>query len=177
MNEKFCSECGEALIPGAKFCPGCGRQLGGQTATAYVPPQAPVYTPPVVNQPPFQPPVMQNISKKQYRKICTDEKYLKGLKSNSIALYILTALNVLIAIGSNPWNLIDAGIYLVLTLGMHLGKSKGCAICILLYAIFCVGVTTATTGNVGGWLWLVIGISAVRNFSIADKEYKEIYGV
>ena len=175
MNEKFCSECGEALIPEAKFCPGCGRKLG-QTVTAYVPPQVPVYTPPVVNQPPFQPPVMQNISKKQYRKICTDEKYLKGLKSNSIALYILTVLNAVIAIGTNPWALIDTGIYLVLTLGMHLGKNKACAIGVLLYAIFCICVTMATTGNFGGWLWLVIAISAIRNFSIADKEYKELYG-
>ena len=120
---------------------------------------------------------MQNISKKQYRKICTDEKYLKGLKSNAIALYLLTALNVVIAIASNPWGLIDAGIYLVLTLGMHLGKSKACAIGVLLYAIFCVCVTMANTGNFGGWLWLVVAISAIRNFSIADKEYKQIYGV
>lgn len=175
MNQRFCSHCGEELVPGAKFCPGCGRVVG-QSIPTHDQPRTPVYTPPV-NQTPFQPPVAQQISKKQYRKVCTNEKYLKDLKSSAIALYILTALNAVLAFVGNIYGLIDVAIYLVLTLGMHKGKSKACAIGVLLYAIFSIVVVLAMDGTVGGWLWIIAAIGGIKAFSVADKEYEFLYHV
>ena len=73
-------------------------------------------------------------------------------------------------------NILWLEIAVVLALGMHLGKSKACAVGVLLYGIFCIAVTLATTGNVGGWLWIIAAISGIKAFSAADKEYDMIYG-
>ena len=123
-----------------------------------------------------QPPVMQRVTKAQYRKMCTNEKYLKDLKNSAILLYVLGGLAVLLALAGNTLGLLDAAIYVGLTLGMHLGKNKGCAIGILCYAIFSMVVMLALNGTAGGWLWLVGSIGAVKAFSVADKEYEERYG-
>jgi len=175
--EKYCAHCGESLVPGSKFCSGCGRPVGQNTASnRNTDSWNNSYQPPVEIQPPYQELVAQSMTKKEFRKSCTNEKYRKELKSSAIAMYILTAINVLVAIGTNPAALIDAAIYLALALGMHLGKSKACAVGVLIYAIFCIVVTLATTGNFGGWLWILAAISGIKAFGAADKEYDMVYG-
>lgn len=184
--EKYCSYCGAILTPGAKFCSGCGRSLNQQAAPRnQVPQNAGGYQSyganqggytPAANQNYYQPPMMQKPTKKEYRKICTNEKYRKDLKSSAIALYVLTVLNALIAIAANPGALLDTAIFLALTLGMHLGKSKGCAIGLLCFAIFSVVIMLISTGSLGGWLWVIAAIGGLRAFSAADKEYEAAYG-
>ena len=138
------------------------------------PVQNPIQQPPVYT--PVQPNVSQHVTKAQYRKMCTNEKYLKDLKTSAIILYVLTGFSALVAVAGNTAGLLDAAIYLGLTLGMHLGKNKGCAIGILCYAIFSMVVLLAVNGTAGGWLWLIGSIGAVKCFSIADKEYEARYG-
>ncbi|MBO7251704.1 MAG: zinc ribbon domain-containing protein [Oscillospiraceae bacterium] len=197
MNEKYCSNCGELLVPGSRFCTGCGRPVNQNAAPAYgqnggrqnsggynshngYNGNQNTYNTPAVQQnqyyQPYQAPVMQKMSKKEYRKVCTNEKYLKELKSNAIVLYVLVVINALIALAANPWMLLDAGINLVLTLGMHLGKRKGCAVGILVIAIASALISVAENGRMTGYLWIIAGIAALKAFSIADKEYESIYG-
>ena len=188
MTAIYCANCGEILVPGAKFCSGCGKPIankpapdqninswGGFPVTYGNSNQDDFFSAPVAQQPPFQA-APQPMSKKEFRKVCQNEKYRKDLKSSAIFLYILSVVNALVAIAANPVALVDTGIYLVLILGMHLGKRKGCAVGVLLYAIFCTVVTMATTGQFGGWLWLIAAIGAIKAFGIADKEYDMIYG-
>ena len=178
MTEKYCAHCGEILVPGSKFCSGCGRPVGQHAAPSQnTNSRSNVYQPPVEIQPPYQPPVVRSsMTKKEFRKTCTNETYRKELKSSAITMYVLTVINALVAIGTNPVALVDAAIFLVLALGMHLGKSKFCAVGVLLYGIFCIAVTLATTGNIGGWLWIIAAISGIKAFGTADKEYEMIYG-
>ena len=112
-----------------------------------------------------------SMTKKEYRKACTNPKYLKELKSAAIVGYILVGVEVVVALLANIWALADAVILLGLVLGMHLGKRKGCAIAILCYSIFNVVYFLLTTGQLSGWLWVIMGIYAMKAFSIADKEY------
>ncbi len=110
-------------------------------------------------------------SKKEYRKVCTNPKYLKDLKTAAIICYVLIGIEVALALFMNIWALVDALILLGLTLGMHLGKKKGCAIAILAYSIINVVYFLLTAGQLSGWLWIIAGIGAMKAFSIADKEY------
>ena len=183
MADKYCSQCGELLVPGAKYCPGCGREVGhGQSANAdtwNVIPAAPTvnqYTPSGAQvQSPAEIPVLQPMSKKQFRKVCTNEKYRKELKTSVITLYILTVINALVAVAVNPVGLVDAAINLGLTLGVHRGKSKACAVGILCYAIFCTLVKMVNGGGFTGWLWFIAAWGAIKAFKQADKEYDMIY--
>lgn len=201
---RYCPQCGEVLVPGAKFCPGCGKNIPQQSSQQnqasynaggynnYAPNNSyasnnsygsnnghPVnngaYNS-VPNQNYYRTPAVNKPTKKEYRKICTNEKYRKELKTSAIILYVLIVLNALLSIAANPVGLLDVGIYLVLTLCMHLNKSKGCAIGVLCYAIFCVVVTMISTGNFAGWLWLIAAMGGIKAFSIADKEYEATYG-
>lgn len=74
----------------------------------------------------------------------------------------------------SPFGLIDSVVFLALTLGMHLGKSKGCAIGMLVYAIFTVIAGLVAYGTFGGWLWIIAGVNALIVFNNADKRYKEL---
>lgn len=187
MTAKYCANCGESLVPGAKFCPSCGKPVVEESTPAQntntwngIPVtydqsgQNDFFNAPVAQQPPFQA-APQPMSKKEYRKVCQNEKYRKDLKSSAVAMYVLSVINALVAIAANPVALVDTGIYLVLILGMHLGKRKGCAVGVLLYAIFHTVVTMATTGQFGGWLWLIAAIGGIKAFGVADKEYDMIY--
>jgi len=183
MTEKFCSQCGERLVPGANFCSGCGRSIGRNTTTV---PAGSQHTntwnenPVTQNRPPLNSdsgqPVIRQPSKKEFRKICNNEKFRKDLKTNAIILYVLVGINTLVSVGTNPAGLIDAVIYLGLTLGMHLGKSKGCAVGVLCYAIVSTVIGLISTGNLVGWLWIIAAYGGIKAFSVADQEYDSIYG-
>ena len=83
-------------------------------------------------------------------------------------------LLLLFALLASPAALVDVAILLGLGLGMHLGKSKGCAICMLIYSIYSVVVNLITTGTFSGWLLLVLGIMAVQVFDKAEKRFKRL---
>ena len=200
VNRKFCTNCGAPLAQGMKFCNHCGTPVPQQAAPVRNAPQQsapnnysygsqPNYNQasrPAYNQSAQSTyhysaqqaaPVhaAEPMTKKQYRKTCTNPDYLKKVKSNAILIYVLVGLNVLLAFVTTPLAILDAVINLALALGMHLGKSKGCAVAILVYAILSMAMMLIS-GSMGGWLWLIAGIGAVKAFSVADKEYESIYG-
>lgn len=190
MAQKYCTQCGEILEPGSKFCTGCGRMVEQQTQsdpaayqqtgnwngtpTANEPYGMNSYGyPPVTNRPP----VTGSVTKREYRKLCTNGQYLKELKSSAIALYVLIGLNTVLALLTEPLGLIDVVIYLALTLGMHMGKSKGCAIAVLCYSVFNIVLTLIVSAKITGWLWIIAAIGAIRAFCVADREYESVYGI
>lgn len=193
-TRKFCNNCGAPLQPGVKFCTYCGTPVPQQAAPVRnTPPQQSAPNPynygtqPAANQgnqnsysyaaqnaAPVH--AAEPMTKAQYRKVCTEPKYRKSLKTNAIVMYVLAGLNLLLSIATNPFGLLEVAITLGLTLGMHLGKSKGCAIGLLVYGIVNIVILLVLNGSISGWLWLVLAISSLRAFSIADKEYESIYG-
>ena len=70
----------------------------------------------------------------------------------------------------NPFGIIDALILAAFALGMHLAKSKICAILILILSIVEVLLSLAS-GSFPFW-WLIAGVSAVITFNKIDKQYK-----
>lgn len=115
------------------------------------------------------------VTKKKYFKKYASESFYRNLRVTAIVGYVLCGISVLTAI-VNPFALVDVAIYLSLLLGMHLGKSKGCAIGVAAYAILGVVVNLVLNGVLVGWGWLIIGIYSLVIFNNAEKRYKSIYG-
>lgn len=109
---------------------------------------------------------------KDYRKNYASEPLKKSVKTWSIVAYILVGVNVVLALLVNPFALIDSALLLGLTLGIHLGKSKGCAIALLVYAIYNTVITLISSGSLGGWWWIAAAVSFLSAFKKIDDEYK-----
>ena len=116
-----------------------------------------------------------HMSKKEYLKSHAPEGFYKTIKTWAIVSYVLIAINVVMLI-FNPLGIFDIALMLGLTLGIHLKKSKGCAIALLIYGIFNFVVGIVINGAPMGILWLVAAIVYLVQFNKAEKEYKAIYG-
>lgn len=156
----FCPKCGAAWRPGTGYCPRCGYLEGEPLVGPEIPSDIPVGT---------------HVSKQEFLKKYAGESFYKNLKTTAIVGYVLCGIQLLMVF-LNPYSLIDLAICLGLTLGMHLGKSKGCAIGMIVYFGVCVLVTMLSGGSLGGWGWLIMGIYGVNIFNNAEKRYKELTG-
>ena len=163
----FCSGCGAQVPAGTPFCRNCGRPVGATGSGNNGGFGGPNGTTPI--------PVGQLVSKSDFRKNYAPAKFYKELKIISIIAYVLVGINVLLAF-VNPYILIDVALILGLTLGMHLGKSKGCAIGLLVYS--CINtLLTLAGGQLGGWWWILMSAYAIKIFADVDKQYKQTYGI
>ena len=143
---KFCTTCGAQLSDTASFCTSCGTAVSA--------------------------PVNRNISRDEYIKNHAEPKLAKELKTCAIICYVLLAINLAVAIFVNWFSLIDVVIYGALTLGMHLKKSKGCAIALLVVSVASTVINLVLTGSFTGWLWIIVSISTVVTFTKIDKAYE-----
>ena len=144
---KFCTHCGFQLDDSAAFCTSCGTNLVS--------------------------PINRNISREEYIQNHADPKHLKEIKTCAIIGYVLLAINLFVAIFVSWLSLIDVVVYGTLTLCMHLKKSKGCAIALLVISIISSLVALVITGSFTGYLWIILSICAVVAFRKLDKAYNE----
>ena len=136
----------------------------------FVPQEVPVFESQPAQPRQILPP---DITKKEYLKTYAGAEFQRQLKGAAIMGYVCAGINGALGL-LNPLALVDALILLSLTLGMHLGKSKGCAIAILVFSIISMILGLLSTGQIGGWLVLLCGIYGVVIFNKADKKYKEL---
>lgn len=170
FTNRFCTGCGKEIPAGTAFCTNCGQALSNQSTTQVPSVQQQVYQQ-YNAQTAGQPPQGQFISKRDYRNNYI-QSFKRDIKNISIACYILAGINAIISLIVNPLGITDSILLLGITLGMHLSKSKVCAIILLvfacleaLYGIIAIGMPTSI-------LWVIAGIWAVVTFNKADKEYK-----
>ncbi len=115
----------------------------------------------------------EEITKKIYFKKYASDMFYKNLKINAVIGYILCGIIGLTCL-ANPWNAIDLCIYLGLVLGMHLGKSKGCAIVLTIYAAFSAILILIMNGTIAGWAWLIVSIYSWILFRNEEKRYRSL---
>lgn len=113
-----------------------------------------------------------SISKAEYYKKYASDSFRKNMRITAIIGYVMCGI-VGLTVFVNIFGLIDLAILLGLTLGMHLGRSRGCAIGILVYSGASMILTLISSGTVGGWAWLAVGICALILFHNEDKRYYE----
>lgn len=159
--KRYCRHCGAPMTPGGAFCPGCGMSAQESAAPAQQLPEG--------------------ITKKEFIKHYAGDAFARQLRGAAILGYICAGLNAAVSMlsllnGTLPLGLVDSVIMLGLTLGMHLGKSKVCAILMLIYAVFTVVVGLVLSGTFSGWLWIVAGVYAVITFANVTKRYKKLTG-
>lgn len=120
-----------------------------------------------------QPPM----SKKEFFKHYAPSSFKKTILVTSIIAYVLVVIALFGVLAGNTWAILDVALTLGLSLGVHIAKSKGCAIALLIYGIFNVVISSLTLGMLAGWGWVVVPIVYLVAFSKAEKEYKAVYGV
>ena len=159
-----CPKCNAQIPENSQFCTNCGAATGASVQNAPLQ-NVPLRTEPVQEKP---------VDFKDFLTRFAPEEVRKSLRSASILAYACAGISAVanLVLGY-PLGLIDVAILLGLALGMHLGKSKICAILLLIAAVVEVAYTLAITGNFGGWLWILAGVSGVMAFAKADKMYKQ----
>lgn len=138
-----CSKCGQELENDALVCPFCGQAVSDEDRL-----QAQYGG--------------KELTKKEFLQLPA----MKSIKSNinfcGIAFYVLAAINFAAFFVASSLSLPWDGILLVLFgLGVHLGKSRVCAILSLVYAGFGMIAAMLASGRVTGYLILIVAIDAV----------------
>lgn len=190
----FCPKCEKEIVNESVNCPFCGESIAVQetvaetavpdaTAAAQVGnnyeemPQQPssagwgnpanVTANTVVDR--------KSVTKKEYIAKYAPANLKKNIKSAAIVCYVCVGISAIasFAILKNPLMLIDVAIYLGLTLGMHLGNSKVCAILLLIFSIIECVFSVIEFGAPSGWWLIIAGVSAVSTFNKLGKEYNK----
>lgn len=151
INKNFCDKCGSHITDGYKFCTECGSPI-------------------TVNQSISEEKI---ISRKEFIENIAPASIKKSIKTIAVLLYICAGLTFFAAIAIDPVGIIDAVVYLILALGMHLRKSCAFAIALLVLSCFEVLVSLIASGSLAGIAELIISIYAVVTFNKVNKLFKE----
>lgn len=167
----FCSACGAKLKNGAEFCTNCGApiengkffneplredQIGSSTFGNTVNTRVS--------------PIRQHIGRKEYINEYAPQSLKNDVRNVAIGCYVLVGLSAVLSIVINPVGIIESLLLLGLALGMHLGKSKVCAV--LIFALSIAEVLIGIIVGVSvGYLWPIVGIFALVTFNKIDKQY------
>ncbi len=175
-NSAFCNECGSRLPEGALFCTVCGRKCAkGETTVTSQTRQSPQNAFPQPNafgcnsENPV-PPSGYYVSRKEFIDKYAQPSLRRNITGIAILCYVCAGLTFIVSCLLNPFGIIDALVLAAFALGMHLAKSKVCAILILILSIIEFIVSIAFGATPPFW-WLAAGIAAVITFSKIDEQY------
>ena len=115
-----------------------------------------------------------NCTLKEYRKHYAPEGLRRNVQNLAMVGYLLGAVNL----GAGVWNMAPVGIaiaaaQLALTLGMHLNKSRLCAIGIMVIACGDLLLSFLTGGSLTTWGWVALGVCAISAFNGMDKAFRK----
>lgn len=172
----FCNGCGNQFPEGTLFCSVCGqrRTQVAPSATTQTH-QANHNNIPQPNTSNYNtenplPPSGYPVSRKEFINKYAQPSLKKNITSIAILCYVCAGLTFVVSCLLNPLGIIDALVLAAFALGMHLAKSKVCAILILILSIVEV-LISLVAGSFPFW-WLIAGISAVITFNKIEKQYK-----
>lgn len=102
---------------------------------------------------------------------------MKRVKGNITAsagfLYMCSVISFLLVVvlQHNLFAIVDVALVLGLALGIHLAYSRVCAIAVMVYAVFNLIVSIATTGRANGYLIVLAAVYAI----MATYQFKKNY--
>ena len=136
-----CTKCGTELESNALVCPFCGQAVSDQDIM-----QAQYGS--------------KQLTKEEFRELPAMKTCKSNINSCGIVLYVLGAINIGIQIylGGFP---IDGIVLILLGLGIHLGKSRICAILCTAYGAFNMIYMVMTTKRISGWWILLVAVYAL----------------
>lgn len=192
----ICQSCGRANELGAKFCKSCGAPLeSNETAQ-----QNNIYQQGAAYQ--SEPAYQQNngyqqnnpnnqygmpesmysgttrMTKKEFNECANIKTITKNITASAIIAYVIGVVTFIVnvVLAGNAAGILDVLIVVGLGLGVHLAKSRVCAVIIAAYSIFNCIYMLMLTGRPGGWLIIVCGVYAVIytfKYQKAWKKYQQ----
>lgn len=166
MSEQYCTNCGIQLTQGVAFCSNCGIALSNNKVQSNISYDKTSQ----IMRSQVQKPIL--VSRKDFVEKYAQPSYKRDVKNIAILCYVCAGINALIALAFYPIAIIDSLLLVGFTLGMHLGKSKLCAIFLLILSCIEMLAGIITSGAVSGFLWVIAGIWAVVTFNKIEKAYK-----
>ena len=149
----ICKSCGRANELGARFCKSCGAPLESdesmqqnntyqsenvcQQNNQYVMPES-MYS------------GTTRMTKKEFNECANIKSITKNITAAAIIAYVIGAITFIV-------NVVMAG----LGLGIHLAKSRACAVIITAYSIINFIYVILLSGMPGGWLIIVCGVYSI----------------
>lgn len=158
-----CPTCGTEVQPGQKYCPSCGT-----VQKADLPWGDPGAPSAAVGG--------REITRAEYWKDHASDKVRKTIWGSAILCYISAAVTAVFAVLASPLMFLDAAVVLALGLGIHLKRSRVCAVLLLVYALFSCVTVLMQTGRLGSWLIILAGVFAVIYTFQLEKEYRAFRG-
>lgn len=111
---------------------------------------------------------------KEYRKKYAPEHLRKNVQNLALVGYLLGVVNLAMGIwNGNVFQIAVAVVLLVLDLGLHLNKSKVCAVGILVCACLDLLLSAYTGGSATNWGWIALGFCAIGPINEMDKAFKK----
>lgn len=112
-------------------------------------------------------------TKKEFLKLPENKKIRKEINGAAIICYICAGITLLVSLATGSFSsIVDVVILVGLGLGIHLAKSKVCAIILTVYGAINMIIITAANGSLGGWLPLAAGIFALVYTIKLSKAWK-----
>ena len=168
----ICKSCGRANELGARFCKSCGAPLESnetaQQSNAYQ--QGTAYHQGDGCQQNNQYGMPESMyagttrmTKKEFNECANIKSITKNITAAAIIAYVIGAITFIVNVvmAGNIAGLLDVLIVVGLGLGIHLAKSRACAIIITAYSIFNLIYMLLHTGAPGGWLIIVCGVYSI----------------
>lgn len=116
---------------------------------------------------------METITKREFSVKYASRRDRRNVRAAAIVTYICAALNLLICfILKDYFMLLDVVLVVGLGLGVHLAKSRACAVVLLVYACISGIMASISTGQLSGWLLILAGVWAVIGTFNLHKDYQ-----
>jgi hypothetical protein len=117
-----------------------------------------------------------NCTLAEYRKKYAPEHLRKNVQTLAMVGYLLSAANLGMAIWNGNWiQMALAVVLLAMNVGLHLNKSKACAIGILVLACAQLLLAGYLGSSPANWGWIALGVCCVNPIKEMDRAFaKEI---
>ena len=154
--------CGSDQQDGAKFCGVCGAAFPAEPG-GYAPSAAPAAA---------------AETKKEFMNLPENAALKKQLVTSAVFCYVCAAINLAIVLltDSGYYPLIDVVLLVGLGLGIHLARSRVCAVILCAYGVINAVLGIAQDGKISGYLILLAGVYAVISTFRLDKQWKAYRG-
>ena len=115
-----------------------------------------------------------NCTRKEYRKKYAPEHLRKNVQALAVMGYVLSAANLAVGIWNGNWILAAVAVVLLaMNVGLHLNKSKVCAIGILVCACAQLLLASYIGSSPTSWGWIALGVCCVNPIKEMDKAFEK----
>lgn len=116
---------------------------------------------------------METLSKREFYARYANKRDKGNILVASILAYICAAITLAVGLlMQNYYILIDVVLIIGLTLGIQIGKSRACAVILLVYSCISTLLGLINTGKVTGWWLIIVGIWAIMGTFNLQKDYR-----